>query len=133
MATSTPPAPASKAMRLTHETELMKNYKHAEVMTAGLSFAVIQSPEGRSIFFSIGTDGVLYATREVTATSTTGWTRADLSSSLAKGDFATMKAKSFALCQNPESLAFDLALVVTAGDSDHLFVSLGNANNENMW
>ncbi|KAK5655522.1 hypothetical protein OQA88_5453 [Cercophora sp. LCS_1] len=121
------------AMQLTHETELMKNYKHAEVMSAGMSFAAIQSPEGRSIFFSIGTDRVLYATREVTAATTTGWTRTDLSSSLARDDLATMKAKSFALSQNPESLVFDLALVVTAGDSDYLFVSLGNANNESMW
>ncbi len=121
-------------MKLTHQSELMKNYKHAEVMSAELSFDAIQSSEGLSIFFSIGTDNVLYATCEISATST-GWTKVDLSSSLSKLHNAGVPvgAKSFALCQNPESLAFDLALVMTAGDSDYLYMSIGNANHDTAW
>ncbi|KAL8715211.1 MAG: hypothetical protein Q9220_001169 [cf. Caloplaca sp. 1 TL-2023] len=98
-----------------------------------LDFQVVQTPTGDSVFFSLGTDGILYATREVQANAT-GWTRIDLSSKLSSTQGgANIKTKAFAVSQNVETLAFDLALAVTAGSTDYLYVSLGNSNTDASW
>ncbi|KAL8632460.1 hypothetical protein Q9189_001835 [Teloschistes chrysophthalmus] len=91
---------------------------------------LIQTPTGDSIFFSLGTDNNLYATREFRANST-GWTRLDSSSRLSSSQGgATVKAKAFALAQNIDTLAFDLALAVTIGNTDYLYLSFGNPNTD---
>jgi hypothetical protein len=59
-------------MQLFGISELMKNQKHASVMSPDTNFAVLQTADGDSIFFSTGTDHVLYVTREVRQ-SQTGW------------------------------------------------------------
>ena len=75
----------------------------------------------------------MYVTREVQS-STTGWKRIDLSSGLSNNlNGATVKAKAFTVSQNVQSMAFDLGLVVTAGNSDHLFLSFGNSSNPTSW
>lgn len=120
-------------MKITTETEFMENQKHADVMAPDLAFKVLQTPEGDALFFSIGTDHVLYVTREVQA-SNTGWTRVDLSSSLSKEySNAIVTAKSFDLSQNAQTLAFDLALVVTVEGTDYLHLSLNNSNTADSW
>ncbi|KAL8776816.1 MAG: hypothetical protein Q9203_002974 [Teloschistes exilis] len=117
-------------MRISVQSEWMKSQKQADVMAPTENFSVVQTPTGDSIFFSLGTDNVLYATREVRANST-GWTRLDLSSRLSSSQGgATVKAKAFALAQNIDTLAFDLALAVTIGNTDYLYLSLGNPNTD---
>jgi hypothetical protein len=111
----------------------MQNHKHAVVMAPDLAFEVLQSTEGDALFFSIGTDHVLYLTREVTATPT-GWNRVDLSSALAaEHGGATVVAKTFAVSQDAQSLGVDIALVVTVGGTDFLYLSLGNVNTDATW
>ena len=68
-------------MQINFESELMENQKQAVVMSPGLAFEVLQSQDGDSLFFSIGTDNIFYLTREVTESST-GWNMIDLSSAL---------------------------------------------------
>lgn len=133
-------------MKLQFESELMKNQKQAELMAPDVSFDVIQSSAGDAIFFSISTDHIFYATREVPK-SNTGWSKINLSSKIvALHPGALVSAKSFALCQNPTTLNFDLALVVsvvkastildgasgkpTTEDSDLLYMSLNNSNDK---
>jgi hypothetical protein len=53
-------------MKITCQSELMKNQKHAVVMAPDLAFEVLQSRDGDALFFSIGTDNAFYLTREVT-------------------------------------------------------------------
>jgi len=68
-------------MKITFESELLKNHKHAKVMSPDSKFQALQTNEGHSLFFSIGDDNVFYVTKETTS-EITGWTkRADLSSS----------------------------------------------------
>ena len=105
------------------------------LLTSNVStdFQVIQTPTGDSIFFSLGTDNILYATREVQS-KPTGWTRLDLSSKLSSTQGgAAIKAKAFAVSQNLDTLAFDLALAVTANGTDYLYLSLGNLNTDASW
>jgi hypothetical protein len=117
-------------MKVTVETELMQNQKHASVMAPDLSFDVLQTPNGEALFFSIGDDSVCYLTREVIATGT-GWTKIDLSSSISADN--SVAAKAFALSQNPQSMALDMALIATVNGVDSLYVCLGHSIDEDGW
>jgi hypothetical protein len=109
-------------------SELMRNQKHATLFSPQSRPVVIQDTGGRSIFFSISDDGILYLTREVSG-SFTGWTdKQDLTSRLASNhNNIKVTAKSFAISQNAETLTFDIALVLTAKDSDYVYISLDHA------
>lgn len=116
------------------DTELMKNQKYASVMDPAHQFDVLQNQDGTSLFFSIGADEVLYATRE-TAASQTGWIKYDISSSLA-GRFAqkTIAAKQFAATQSPRSTSsVDLALVTRVNGNDSLYIALDVPNTPETW
>src|SRR5215472_14735198 len=120
-------------MNIVFESELMENQKHAVVMAPDLAFEVLQSQDGDSLFFSIGTDNILYLTREVDQTST-GWIKIDLSSALSsQHNGAAVVAKTFSVAQNAQTLGVDLALVLTVGGVDFLYLSLGNANTDAAW
>src|SRR5882757_573852 len=120
-------------MMIQFESELMKNQKHAQVMAPDKSFEVLQSQNGDSLFFSLGTDGVLYLTREVRE-SKTGWDKLDLSSGLAKQlNLPKVTAKTFCVSQNASTGNIDLAVAVTADAKDYLFFSLGHSNTDLSW
>lgn len=120
-------------MNIVFESELMENQKHAVVMAPEPAFEVLQSSDGDALFFSIGTDNVLYLTREVTLTAT-GWNKIDLSSALSsQHGGAPVVAKTFSVTQNAHTLSIDLALVLTVGGADFLYLSLGNANTDAAW
>jgi hypothetical protein len=116
-------------MKVSVETELMQNQKHACVMAPDKMFDVLQTSDGEALFFSIGDDGVFYLTREVPA-SGTGWTEINLSWSIS---LSPMTVKCFALCQNPQSMALDMALVVTINSVDSLYICLGHSIDEDGW
>ncbi|KFY45419.1 hypothetical protein V495_02986 [Pseudogymnoascus sp. VKM F-4514 (FW-929)] len=117
-------------MNVTVETELMQNQKHASIMAPENTFNVLQTSNGNVLFFSIGDDGVFYLTREVTSTGT-GWTKLNLSSSIDENN--SVVAKSFALSQNPQSMALDMALITTINGIDALYVCLGHSIDEDGW
>ena len=120
-------------MKITTQTELMQNQKHAVVMAPDLAFKALQSQDGDALFFSIGTDNVCYLTREVDQDST-GWNKLDLSSGLsAQHGGAAVTAKTFAVAQNAQTLGIDLALVVTVTGQDYLYLALGHANTDAAW
>ncbi|KAG9197539.1 hypothetical protein G6514_001495 [Epicoccum nigrum] len=102
-------------------------------MAPDLAFDVLQTPDGDALFFSIGTDHVFYVTRE-TRGGKTGWNKIDLSSTLASShDGKPIAAKTFAITQNPQSHAIDLALVITVTGVDFLFTSFDNSPTAEIW
>src|SRR3954453_3475679 len=123
-------------MKINHSTELMKNQKHALIMSPDLEFKVLQTQGGNSLFFSIGTlktGNVFYCTREVPADKH-GWSKIDLSSILAQNhNNAAINAKAFDVTQNLATGTTDLALVITANGHDFLYLSLGNSNTDAAW
>jgi hypothetical protein len=120
-------------MKVSVETELMKNHKLAEVMAPDLAFDVLQTLDGDALFFSIGTDHVFYVTRETRGWKT-GWNKIDLSSSLASShDNLPIAAKTFSITQNPQSHAVDLALVITVAGVDFLYTSFENSQTAEIW
>ncbi|EIV91032.1 hypothetical protein [Frankia sp. QA3] len=120
-------------MRISAESELMPNHRQAMVLAPDRSFQAVPTVDGDALFFSIGTDNVLYLTREVIGTAT-GWDRLDLSSGLsANHGGAPIRVRTFAVAQNPRTRAVDLALVVTVDGADQLYLSLDNANTADAW
>jgi hypothetical protein len=121
-------------MKINSSTELMKNQKHAVVMSPTNQFEVLQTQSGNSLFFSIGTDGIFYLTQE-SPSGATGWALQDLSTQLSSKFFsgATVTAKLFDVAQDLTANTTDIALVVTVGGNDYLFVSLGNVNTDTAW
>ncbi|KAJ5381987.1 uncharacterized protein N7496_004415 [Penicillium cataractarum] len=120
-------------MKVLYESELMKNQKQAQLLSPSGSFQIIQTSAGYALFFFIGADGAFYAAREAPATAT-GWTRLELSVSIARDHPDTpIVVKSFELCQNPKTLLFDIALVVTIKGSDHLYMSQSNSSSADTW
>lgn len=120
-------------MKITYESELMKNQEHADVMSPDVAFEVIYATNGDALFFSVGTDKVFYVTREVRE-STVGWDRVDLSSSISNSHSgAAVAAKTFAITLNPNTQSFDVALIVTIAGSDWLYVSPDNSGSPDAW
>ncbi|HEX6098964.1 MAG TPA: hypothetical protein VF432_21800 [Thermoanaerobaculia bacterium] len=120
---------------ITVSTELMKNYKQALVMSPEKQFEALQTATGSSLLFSIGTDGVFYGTAETSAHST-GWTQTDLSSAQIAASFpgqTGMSCKTFAAAQSAADGTIGLAMIVTDGTNDHLFLCLGNSNTDTSW
>ncbi|PMD35109.1 hypothetical protein L207DRAFT_517206 [Hyaloscypha variabilis F] len=102
-------------------------------MAPDMAFEVIQTLEGDSIFFSIGTDHVFYVTREIRETQT-GWSRVDLSSTLSsQHGNAAVTAKSFSISQNAQTMQFDAALIITVTGADFLYLSLNHPNTADAW
>ena len=125
-------------MKIINETELMTNQKASTVVVPDKQFEALQTIEGNSLLFSIGTDNILFCTREVPG-DTHGWVRIDLSSSL-KGQYnytdptKEFAAKTFDIAQDLSSNnSVDIALVVTYDGQDYLHLATGFTNTLDNW
>ena len=118
---------------ITYSSELMSNFKQAQVASPDAKFEALQTDSGNSLLFSVGTDGVFYVTHE-TPGQAAGWDKTDLST-LLKRDFGGQapKTRTFSVSQNRQSGKIDLALVVTVPDNDYLYLSLGNSASDTGW
>lgn len=107
----------------------MKNHKHALLMTPDKQFEVLQSQDGNALFFSIGTDGAFYITRELPQ-DLHGWSRFNVNKSL---QGTTIIAKAFDVSQNIAKGTVDIALAVTIDKVDILYAALGLPNTDAAW
>lgn len=108
-------------------TELMKNQKAAQVMSAGSLFDVLQTSAGKALFFSIGDDNVFYLSAEQDDLKT-GWKPIDLTAELAaKFPGKTVAAKTFATSQSAADGTIIVAQVVHVAedDADYVFLLTG--------
>jgi hypothetical protein len=120
---------------ITYSAELMRNFLQSEIMAAEAKFEALQTQTGASLLFSIGTDDALYLTREESGTAS-GWTRNDISSALIARDFgAGARCVNFGTAQCPHGTTamIHLAMVVNAGQDDHLYLSLNNPDADTSW
>ncbi|UPZ36411.1 hypothetical protein MUB18_20185 [Sphingobacterium sp. PCS056] len=115
--------------KINYSTELMVNFKQAKSVAPQKKFEALQTDEGYSLLFSIGTDQVFYLTQQTSGT-TSGWKQDDLSSLLSKNHGGKkVVAKTFAVSQNFTSRKFDVVLAISVDDTDYLYVSLNNSSN----
>ncbi|MBV9939867.1 MAG: hypothetical protein JO150_15290 [Acidobacteriaceae bacterium] len=119
-------------MKISFESELMKNQKHAVVMAPDKKFAVLQSVEGDSLFFSIGELGELYLTREGSHLRA-GWDKISLIEALKSQHNGAGEVRTFEVSQNAETGNIDLALAFTVNGADLLYISLGHSNSDFAW
>lgn len=116
-------------------TELMKNYKQTELMSPEKKFEALQTNEGCSLLFSIGTDNIFYVTEE-TVGHDTGWEKTNLSSAQIQNSFSGQSGfvcKTFEVGQSVVDGTIGIAMVLSDGTNDHLFLSLGNSNSDTSW
>ncbi|NRR30428.1 hypothetical protein HSX11_09515 [Oxalobacteraceae bacterium] len=112
---------------MSSSTELMRNYKQAEVMAPDASFAALQTAGGDALLFSIGSDGVCYLTQE-SPDARVGWQRVNFSAAL-----GTATVKLITVAQNRVTGAIDIALVMAGTPNDSLYLSLGNSATDLAW
>lgn len=118
-------------MKITYSSELISNFKLADIVAPEKKFEALQSDTGCSLLFSVGTDDAFYVTKE-TQGHETGWVRNNLSKDvLAKHAGATVK--TFSVAQNAGTRHIDMAMVIAAPDSDYLYLSLGNSATDTTW
>ncbi len=127
-------------VKITYSSELMKNYLHAELISPQNKFEALQTNDGLSLLFTIGTDGIFNLVQEENAKSSVGWLKTDLSSAQIKKDFAEQShviCRTFDAGQSIEDDTVGLAMVVetsaNAVGTDHLYLSLGNSNQDISW
>ncbi|MFT3704314.1 MAG: hypothetical protein QM802_18240 [Agriterribacter sp.] len=116
-------------MIINTSTELMKNQKHAVLMAPDKQFEVLQTQEGNALFFSIGTDGIFYVTREIPQ-DVQGWSKFDLSTVLSG---SPVKAVSFDVAQNIAAGTIDIALAVSINGQYQLYTALALPNTDAAW
>ncbi len=122
-------------MKIINETELMTNHKASTVIVPDKQFEALQTIEGNALLFSIGTDGILYCTREVSG-DTHGWVRVDLSSALSGTCYggAAITAETFDIAQDMTTTnSVDIALVVNCNGTYYLHLVTDFTNTFANW
>ncbi|MCX2585609.1 hypothetical protein [Pedobacter sp. MR22-3] len=117
-------------------SEFMQNYVQAEIMSPQSKFEALQTSTGLSLLFSTGTDNVFYVTEEAQGASASGWQKLDLSSAQIAKDFAGksgMFCKTFDVAQNITDGTIGMAMAISDGTNDHLYLCLGNSNSDTSW
>ncbi len=110
----------------------MTNYLPASIMDPEDNFEALQDNSGNAMLFSIGTDGIFYATCETQATGT-GWVRTNLSSIVLTEPYIGGTCTKFSVAQNNSDGTIGLAMVITVSGADQLFLCLGNSNSDLSW
>ncbi|MEH2252716.1 hypothetical protein [Nostoc sp.] len=121
------------SVKISFSSELMQNYKQAEVVAPDAQFEALQTNEGHSLLFSIGTDNVFYLTKE-SVDHSTGWEKTDLSSILSQiHNGLPVVAKTFAVSQSNNNQNVDIALAITVDGNDYLYLAQNNSNADISW
>src|SRR5580658_2018387 len=126
---------------ISYSSELMQNFVQGQVMDPQDNFEALLTSTGLSLLFYQSSAGVFNVAQEAVASSTTGWTTQDLSTSLIQSQFPGLSGvvvKTFEAVSEPGG-SITLAMVVnnpnvnpTAGQ-DTLFLSLGNSSTDLSW
>lgn len=114
---------------------MMPNYLQASIMAPDTTFEVLQDNQGNALLFSIGTDGIFYLTYESPASlaAPAGWVRTDLSSPALTGKFAGGSCMKISVAQDTQDGTIGLAMVISVGGNDNLFLCLGNSSADISW
>ncbi|KAI3400071.1 hypothetical protein diail_4609 [Diaporthe ilicicola] len=129
-------ADASPRLTLTSSSQMMQNYAHGELMSPTERFEALQTADGHALLFTIDTSGVFRVIEEESGRASTGWAVTDLSSALIAAHFpgaSNAEVDTFDVGQSALDGTIGLALAVSDGTTDWLFVSLGNSSSDTAW
>ncbi|SHH20804.1 hypothetical protein [Massilia sp. CF038] len=117
---------------LSAASDLTQYAVQADILDAEHQFEAVHSRAGGALLFFIGSGEALCVAKEESGREH-GWARSDLSSGQTRRDFPWgASCKQFAAVQG-ESGAIDLAMVLSDGSDDHLYLSLGNSDADTSW
>lgn len=118
-------------ININSSSEFMMNYRQSSILSPQKQFQAIQTSEGRSLFFCIGTDDILYLVREQ-SNQAEKWTKTDLSSYLSNKD-SKARVKAFKVSQDLKKNTVDIVIAVATNDEDHVYTVLDLPNEETTW
>ncbi|KAK1721199.1 uncharacterized protein BDZ83DRAFT_584110 [Colletotrichum acutatum] len=121
-----PVATDPPAYSMTHTTDLIQNYIQGEIVAPTAKFEALQTEDGHSLLFALSTDNVFNVIMEQSGTTKTGWVRMPLSSGFTS-------VRTFDVGQSVMDGTIGMALVVSEGNSDKLFLSLSNSSSDTSW
>ncbi|KXH48077.1 hypothetical protein CNYM01_11602 [Colletotrichum nymphaeae SA-01] len=121
-----PEATGRSPYSMTHTTDLIQNYIQGEIVAPTAKFEALQTEDGHSLLFALSTDNVFNVIVEQSGTTKTGWVRMPLSS-------AFTSVRTFDVGQSVTDGTIGMALVVSEGGSDKLFLSLSNSSSDTSW
>ncbi|HEY0063591.1 MAG TPA: hypothetical protein VGC21_15845 [Telluria sp.] len=123
---------SARPFTLSAASDLTQHALQADILDAEHQFEAVHSHAGGAMLFFIGS-GEVFSVAKEEAGRTHGWTRSDLSSAQTRRDFPWgASCTRFAAVQG-ESGNIDLAMVLSDGSDDHLYLSLGNSDADLAW
>ncbi|WYZ43624.1 hypothetical protein EsH8_VII_000060 [Colletotrichum jinshuiense] len=121
-----PGAAGPPSYSMTHTTDLIQNYIQGEIVSPTEKFVALQTNNGNSLLFALSNDNVLNVIMEESGKFKTGWVRVPLSA-------AFPSVRTFDVGQSVTDGSIGMALVVSDGGSDQLFLSLSNSSSDTSW
>lgn len=121
---------------MSHTSDLIQNYVQGEIVAPTGKFEALQTDDGHSMLFGMNTANALYVIIEQSGESMTGWQPADLSSALVSAKFpgsTSAVVRTFDVGQSALDGTIGMAMAVSSGASDNLFLSLYNSSTNTSW
>ncbi|KAK8109566.1 hypothetical protein PG999_007703 [Apiospora kogelbergensis] len=115
---------------------MLDNYAQGEIVSPYSKFEALQTGDGHALLFAIDTSGVFHVIKEQSGTSSNGWQFEDLSSAVIAHwyvDVDSAEARTFDVGQSAVNGTINVALAISDGGIDTLFVSLGNNSSNVDW
>jgi hypothetical protein len=121
-------------LTLAYSSEMMTNNLQAELIAPQKKFDALQTADGHSLLFAVGTNGAFNVIQEQSGSTVSGWTVTDLSTARVAHDFPSGGTVStFEVGQSVADGSYGLAMVVTSGTANQLYLSLGNSSTDLSW
>jgi len=123
---------SARQYKLSAASGLTQQAWQGDILEADQQFEAVHGDAGGAMLFFIGTGDALCLARETTG-QTHGWSRTDLSSAQIRRDFPWgASCRRFSAVQGAAG-SIDLAMVLSDGSDDHLYLSLGNSESDTAW
>lgn len=125
------------SLNISYSSQLMDNYVQydEELIDRSSRFEALQTKEGHTLFFCLGTDGQFHLIKE-TSFHETGWRKISLTEQIKStcfGNSTMVKVKTFDVRQNEKTGTIHLATIITVDGKDQLVQVMGVDNQDDIW
>lgn len=127
---------AELTLALMSTSDMMLNYVQGELVSPTSKFEALQAQDGHALVFSIDSSGIFHVVQEQSGSTKTGWQLHDLSTSVIETYFpgkTDAVVRTFDVGQSAIDGTISLAMAVSSGGTDNLFMSLLNSNGDTSW
>ncbi|KAH8429184.1 uncharacterized protein LDX57_006853 [Aspergillus melleus] len=128
--------PSEPTLGLASSSDMMLNYVQGEIVSPTNKFEALQTQDGHALVFAIDSSGVFHVIQEQSGLTSTGWQLHDLSTAVIEAYFpgkADAVVRTFDVGQSAIDGTISLAMAVSSGGTDNLFMSLLNPSGDTSW